>query len=200
MASQASQSHDCISMLTKIQVSANDDDTPTSPQAQVPQSPPPSFRSRDSSPSSRRISHSPHSSVNQNLADTFDADGSDSDEDNDGDDRQRLMRGTPSTTSAEQTTSESTSNTRPPVIERRDTHIPAFVPPRPSGRVYGGGSGSDGVFANLSAKPERGGAEKEEHPPVSSSTTLGTKLCTNVNRPTSKLPRMPLLHIGKLQF
>ncbi|EHL00743.1 putative Metal homeostatis protein BSD2 [Glarea lozoyensis 74030] len=75
------------------------------------------------------------------------------------------MRGTPSTSSAEQTTTESTSTTRPPVIERRDTHIPAFVPPRPSGRVYGGGSGSDGVFANLSAKPERG-AEKEEHPPT----------------------------------
>ncbi|KAG9230305.1 hypothetical protein BJ875DRAFT_507403 [Amylocarpus encephaloides] len=102
----------------------------------------------------------------RNLADTFDADGSDSDEDNDGDDRQRLMRGSPSTSSAEQTTTESSSTTQPaPVIERRNTHLPAFVPPRPGGRVYGGGSGSDGVFANLSAKPERG-VEKEEHPPT----------------------------------
>ncbi|CAG8972853.1 hypothetical protein HYALB_00001272 [Hymenoscyphus albidus] len=147
-------------------ISANDDDTPNTPT--VPQSPPPSFRSRDSSPIPRRVSHSPHSSVDQNLADTFDADGSDSDEETDGDDRQRLMRGTPST-SAEQNNSESISaSSRPPVIERRNTHIPASVsPPRPTpnGRVYGGGSGSDGVFANLSAKPERG-AEKEEHPPT----------------------------------
>lgn len=109
--------------------------------------------------------------MDQNLADTFDADGSDSDEENDGDDRQRLMRGTPSASSAEQVNPESTptASSRPTVIERRNTHIPAFVPPTrptPNGRVYGGGSGSDGVFANLSAKPERG-AEKEEHPPVS---------------------------------
>jgi hypothetical protein len=110
--------------------------------------------------------------VNQNLADTFDADGSDSDEENDGDDRQRLMRGTPSTSTTEQTTTETAEATRPAVIERHNTHIPAFVPPRPSGRVYGGGSGSDGVFANLSAKPERG-AEKEEHPPVSSFPSSG---------------------------
>ena len=43
----------------------------------------------------------------------------------------------------------------------------AFAPPV-TGRVYGGGSGSDGVFANLSAKPESG-EKLEEHPPVSSS-------------------------------
>jgi hypothetical protein len=55
---------------------------------------------------------------------------------------------------------------RPAVVERTLTHIPAFAPPV-TGRVYGGGSGSDGVFANLSAKPESG--EKiEEHPPVGS--------------------------------
>lgn len=42
--------------------------------------------------------------------------------------------------------------------------MPIFVPPT-GGRVYGGGSGTDGVFANLSAKPERG-EKQEEHPPV----------------------------------
>lgn len=149
-------------MLTIIQVSANDEDTPTSPQ--IPNSPPPSFRSRASSPTSRH-----NTEVDQNLADTFDADGSDSDEDNDGDDRQRLMRGTPSSSSAEQISTQSTTTsetTRPPVTERRTTHIPAFAPvPTITGRVYGGGSGSDGVFANLSAKPERG-EKVEEHPPV----------------------------------
>jgi hypothetical protein len=40
-----------------------------------------------------------------------------------------------------------------------------FTPVPPNGRVYGGGSGSDGVFANLSAKPERG-EKTEEHPPT----------------------------------
>lgn len=143
-------------------VSANDEDTPTSPQ--IPNSPPPSFRSRASSPTSRH-----NAEVDQNLADTFDADGSDSDEDNDGDDRQRLMRGTPSSSSTEQINTQSTTiseTSRPPIIERSVTHMPAFVPvPAPGGRVYGGGSGSDGVFANLSAKPERG-EKVEEHPPT----------------------------------
>ena len=136
------------------QVSANDEESPISPQ--IPSSPPPSFRSRASSPTSR---HPTESTVDQNLADTFDADGSDSDEENDSDDRQRLMRGTPTSSSTEQLNTESTATAetpRPPVIERRPTHLPEFAPPRPSGRVYGGGSGSDGVFANLSAKPEAG--------------------------------------------
>lgn len=145
-----------------LQVSGNEDDShsPLSPVA-TPSSPPPSFRSRASSPASRR--------VDATLTDAFDADGSDSDEENDGDDRQRLMRGTPSTSSAEHSAAETpatttTSDGRPAVMERRTTHIPVFTPAVP-GRVYGGGSQSDGVFANLSAKPERG--EKiEEHPPV----------------------------------
>ena len=143
-----------------IEKVANDDNTPTSPQ--VPSSPPPSFRSRASSPTSRL-----NEPVDQNLADTFDADGSDSDEENDGDDRQRLMRGTPSTSSAEgiQTPATTTTDGQAPVptIERRATYLPVFAPT--TGRVYGGGSASDGVFANLSAKPETG-EKTEEHPPV----------------------------------
>lgn len=82
------------------------------------------------------------------------------------------MRGTPtSSPSVEQMNNETPSATtapdgRPAVVERRETHLPAFAPPV-TGRIYGGGSGSDGVFANLNAKPESG--EKiEEHPPVSS--------------------------------
>ena len=103
--------------------------------------------------------------MDQNLADTFDADGSDSDEDNDGDDRQRLMRGTPSTSSAEPFTPQTSSTDSRPVVETRSTYIPVFAPQPTTGRVYGGGSGSDGVFANLSAKPEPG-EKTEEHPPV----------------------------------
>ncbi len=147
------------------QVSAIDGDSPTSPDAQIPHSPPPSFQSRTNSPSSRLLAPTP---VDQNLSDTFDADGSDSEDENDGDDRQRLMRGTPSMSSTEQITTATADAEAPrPVIERRVTQLPAFPPAtRPGGRVYGGGSGTDGVFANLSAKPEIG-EKLEEHPPVS---------------------------------
>ncbi|KAG4026319.1 hypothetical protein MFRU_042g00480 [Monilinia fructicola] len=134
-------------------VSANDEDTP-----QTPTSPPPSFRSRTSSPSSRHYA----APVDQNLADTFGDDASD-DEDNDGDDRQRLMRGNPSS-STERLTTGTTSDEDRPTTQRTVTPMPIFVPPT-GGRVYGGGSGTDGVFANLSAKPERG-EKQEEHPPT----------------------------------
>jgi hypothetical protein len=146
-----------------IQLAVNDEaDSPSSPtEAQIPSSPPPSFRSRASSPTSR---HSNNAPVDQNLADTFDADGSE-DEDNDGDDRQRLMRGTPT----ESVVDTAAAAERPVTIERRPTQFPVFTAPRAgTGRVYGGGSGSDGVFANLSAKPETG-EKTEEHPPVSPS-------------------------------
>lgn len=53
----------------------------------------------------------------------------------------------------------------PPPVIRRPTILPTFTPAS-TGRVYGGGSGSDGVFANLSAKPESG-EKTEEHLPVS---------------------------------
>jgi len=156
-------------------VSGNEDHSPierTPHSPSTPASPPPSFRSRTSSPGSRHPTNNPNgtNTVDQTLADTFDADGLDSDEENDGDDRQRLMRGTPAESSVEgetiytpETTSTDGSN-RPPVIERRVTHLPVFAPTTP-GRVYGGGSGSDGVFANLSAKPESG-EKLEEHPPT----------------------------------
>jgi len=140
-------------------VSNNEDgsNSPISPIASTPISPPPSFRSRASSPTSRH--------VDATLADTFDADGSDSDEDNDGDDRQRLMRGTPSTSAADTPSVTSvTADGRPTVGERTVTHMPVLTPAVP-GRVYGGGSGGDGVFANLSAKPEAG-EKLEEHPPT----------------------------------
>lgn len=156
--------------LTKsqLQVAAADDDylpTPT-----TPNSPPPSFRSHESSPTRARSSSHP-ALADQNLADAFDADGSDSDDDNDGDDRQRLMRGTPTdSSSAHETPARRESDTplrTDAAIQLADTrpaHTPVFAPTI-QGRVYGGGSGSDGVFANLSAKPERG-EKVEEHPPV----------------------------------
>jgi hypothetical protein len=82
------------------------------------------------------------------------------------------MRGTPP--SSEEANSEPSENysvaadgtRRPPVVERGLTHLPVFTQAAPeSRRVYGGGSGSDGVFANLNPKPETG-EKVEEHPPV----------------------------------
>lgn len=73
------------------------------------------------------------------------------------------MRGTPSVASAEAPTTE--GQMAPPPVIRRPTILPTFTPAS-TGRVYGGGSGSDGVFANLSAKPESG-EKTEEHLPVS---------------------------------
>lgn len=114
----------------------------------TPRSPPPSFHSRSSSPQPTR-------QVDSTLADAFDDDDESDDE---VDDRRRLMRQN-STLSMENIT------THAPVQ-------PAVPVPAPSGsrstRVVGGGSGSDGVFANLSARPERGGnsdPEKDELPP-----------------------------------
>lgn len=136
------------------QVNVQDDDDSQRGLGQpVPNSPPPSFRSRASS-------RTRQNQVDPDLADAFD---SDDDSDDEADDRQRLVRqaATPSTSN-----SGSTSPT------------PAqYTPPPPSGssnvsaatraRVVGGGNGTDGVFANMSARPEReSAAEKDEQPPV----------------------------------
>ncbi|KEF62050.1 uncharacterized protein A1O9_00022 [Exophiala aquamarina CBS 119918] len=135
-------------------VNSHDDDdfqSPISPdlRRQIPYSPPPSFRSRTSSPSSRRLlaqdplAHDP----DHDLQDAFD-DGEASDAENDGDDRQRLMRAEPATPLP------------PTTVERRVTELPAFRPmPSSASRP------TDGVFANLSAKPERG-EQLEEKPPT----------------------------------
>lgn len=158
------------------QVSENDqEDLPTTPEGHqashaIPSSPPPSFRSRASSPSSRHLLSSEDpitSEAERTLADTFD-DGTASDnESNDGDDRQRLMRGNP------QPTSEDDESR--PTLQRAVTELPSFPASAPGTlaapvRVYGGGarpSSNDGVFANLSAKPEHG-EKLEEQPPVRS--------------------------------
>lgn len=158
--------HDCV--LTDSQVAANDDaDSPVTAQQQwPPASPPPSFHSRTSSPTSRRLladdplardqDSTPTHNQDRTLADTFDSDSDDDDDDDDGrDDRQRLMRGNP--------TPDDDAPPQPGLL-RRTTELPTFNTQTPaSGRVYGGGNG--GVWANLSAKPTRG-EDLEEKPPV----------------------------------
>ncbi|EOD52270.1 metal homeostatis protein bsd2 [Neofusicoccum parvum] len=106
------------------------------------------------------------SDADRELEETFasPSDDEDSDDENgDGvDDRQRLMRGQPeSSRNDEGYGGSSQEETRPRPIVRRVTQLPAFVP---GGRVVGGGSGNDGVFANLSAKPSRED-DVEEKPP-----------------------------------
>ncbi len=153
------------------QVNSHDDDDLVSPVTTsnhdgVPSSPPPSFRSRDSSPTSRRLlAQDPLSdNADRDLADTFD-DGEGSDAENDGDDRQRLMRGDPTTPRLNGSGTQSIlDTTRPqPRVERRVTELPAF---RPTSRAEGPQAPTtDGVFANLSAKLERG-EQMDEKPPV----------------------------------
>jgi len=90
------------------------------------------------------------------LEDAFD-DGEASDAENDGDDRQRLMRADPATSRSSQTNITSHSN-----VERPVAPLPTFRPmPMPSSTSRP----TDGVFANLSAKPERG-EQLEEKPPT----------------------------------
>lgn len=141
-----------------------------------PSSPPPSFHSRSSSPSSRRLLHD----ADQTLADTF-GEG-DSDVDDEPDDRQRLMRGNPELQTQQNSSGGRSSSAgagagssgsagngqdgeRGPSIQRRVTMLPSFTTPTPapSGRVVR--SANDGVFANLAAKPERG-EKNEDLPPV----------------------------------
>ncbi|KAI9877407.1 MAG: hypothetical protein M1830_003997 [Pleopsidium flavum] len=157
-----------------------EDDSPVTPQTahtpdSFPISPPPSFRSRTSSPTSRRLltSQDPLASdADRTLADTFDdGEGSDDEGEDGGDDRQRLMRGTATQQNNDERTAQ--EGNRPAIVQRRVTELPVFLPrtvpatgnPR---RVYGGGSASvnDGVFANLNAKPEKGEKTEEEKPPT----------------------------------
>lgn len=92
------------------------------------------------------------------LADAFD---DDDDSDDEADDRQRLVRQNSTPLSG---STEIAASSPPPAQVTAAQHT------APSGsrpRVMGGGVGTDGVFANLSAKPERTTTEKEEQPPVS---------------------------------
>lgn len=141
-------------MSTQRYAAVNQQDEADSPV--TPTSPPPSFHSRSHS---RSRSHSPESRrllredpLENDLDDAFDA----SDDENDPaeDDRQRLVR-------------RSTAPTTP-VIERHVTDIPAFRPqPTSSIQIPGVTAprpASDGVFANLSAKPSAGESTDDKPP------------------------------------
>lgn len=148
------------------QIATDDDVDPPmthSPNA-VPHSPPPSFRSRNSS---RRTSHEEENQTveERNLNDAFDAPSDDESDDGRAGDQQRLM---PSDEASSRSQGDETTmdNTNRPTPQRTVTEIPVFAAPISSGRVVGGGSQSnDGVWANLNAKP-RPGEDLEEKPPT----------------------------------
>ncbi|KAK4225702.1 hypothetical protein QBC38DRAFT_253798 [Podospora fimiseda] len=140
-----------------------DPETPIAPLPRptypIPNSPPPSFHSRASSINNR------NNRVNADLEDAFDVD---EDSDDDADDTQRLVRGsntTPSNSDAASSqanggsASQTSAPSSQPQIQRPIGAAPTTT------RVYGGGIQSDGVFSNLSAKPETGEPVKDELPP-----------------------------------
>lgn len=156
----------------------------------VPNSPPPSFRSRASS-------RTRQNQVDPDLADAFE---SDEDSDDEVDDRQRLVRqaATPATTNS--------APSSPPAQYTPSPSGSSTVSPATRGRVVGGGTGTDGVFANMSARPEcESATEKDEMPPVCYTKTAKSIYwsypCANIpSRHTNKLQQTLHRHTGKRRF
>ncbi|KAH0547874.1 hypothetical protein GP486_008385, partial [Trichoglossum hirsutum] len=159
-------------------ISGNDDDDDNSPiaphpeqqQHPIPSSPPPSFHSRASSPSSQRFLSQEDpltSDADRALAESFGNEGADDSEGEDeADDRQRLMRETNNTEAqAQHGLGIEAAAARPDIPQRQTAELARLATGGAgSARVYGSSRGvNDGVFANLNAKPEVG--EKEEQPP-----------------------------------
>ncbi|MCJ1381513.1 hypothetical protein MMC17_004624 [Xylographa soralifera] len=138
----------------------------------IPSSPPPSFRSRASSPSSQRLVSQDDSTsdAERTLADTFDdGQASDDEADNEGDDRQRLMRRASTIQETNLINGGVVSQTQ--TISGGQANSATVNNPAPSVRAAPNGtayatfsSSNDGVFANLDAKPERG-EKTEDQPP-----------------------------------
>lgn len=144
-----------------VQITAQDaDDHDASPA--VPNSPPPSFRSRASSRRQSRDDTIRQSEEERNLNDAFDAPSDDDSDDENPHDEQRLIQGNPPSATSPV---EAEDVQRPTAPQRTVTEIPSFAPTASSGRVVGNSNANDGVFANLSAKP-RPGEDLEEKPPT----------------------------------
>lgn len=172
-------------------------------QEPTPNSPPPSFRSRNSSIASHQHRQPLISDTDRTLADTFESPSDDEPDDERHtrlDDRQRVMSGRPVTESADEDALVPLSGR--PAVERRVTHLPVFAPATSATvRRYGGNNTvNDGVFANLSAKPQRGGEDVDEKPPVSMiifHKSYHRILTRHTNRPTNKPPPTQHLPTGK---
>lgn len=160
----------------------------------IPNSPPPSFRSRASSPA-HATSRRPGtiSDVGPTLEDTFNVRSDDEDDEDEGDDRmaddrRRLMH----SGGAEFARGPTATSQQPAIAQassRRPGNTSSFVP------------SNDGVFANLSAKPEFG-EKLEDQPPVSHKSLFPDTHVLNhkPHRPTNKQQPMPHRHTGKPPF
>lgn len=133
----------------------------------IPNSPPPSFRSRNSS--RRRASRDEvrETLEQRNLNDAFAAPSDDESDNEDTSDQRRLIQGSnmntasrPSSTESTTTPPNSDSPSRPQP-QRTITSIPVFTPTASGNNARA----NDGVWANLNAKP-RPGEELEEKPPT----------------------------------
>ena len=205
-------------LLTDVWLQVSDRDDDGAPrisddhdhQPMTPASPPPSFHSRASSPTAHHLlsAHDPLiSDAERALADSFDSPSDD--EDIHGVDDRRIHRGAePSETTAQGGGSPPASEAGRRGVERRVTQLPIFpsstsTASTPTASAAPGRGLSrptnDGVFANLSAKPERG-EKSEDQPPVCDSYLTSvfrigpTKTTT---RPTNKPRQMPPLRIGR---
>jgi len=143
----------------------NSDSSDHGSPAPTPSSPPPSFRSRTSSPASlsRRTSHVSrlqNADVDQTLADAFHEEGGSGSEDEIvDDDRERLMRAM-----ALRYPRSQQRIVRPDGRPQRVIEGSTFTTPSVASRRGLPTSSNDGVFANLNAKPEPG-EKLEDQPP-----------------------------------
>lgn len=150
----------------RVQTHDDDDHVAGQHSQPIPTSPPPSFRSLNSSRrNSAQHDHHRDEDADRDIDDAFAA-PSDDESDHDGPDadRRRLVQ------SNDRDSPEPTApDVQPPRLGRRVTEINMFLPGGSrsnNSRTYGGGNSvNDGVFANISAKPTRG-EELEEKPPT----------------------------------
>lgn len=133
----------------------------------IPNSPPPSFRSHNSSRrNSAQHNHHHDQDADRDIDDAFAAPSDDEDDRDAPDaDRQRLVQ------TNDLDSAEPAAPVQPPRLGRRVTEINMFLPGGSRSNnittttIGGGSSANDGVFANISAKPTRG-EELDEKPPV----------------------------------
>lgn len=153
--------------MAKTQVAAQDvdDDAVTQSPVATPNSPPPSFRSRNSSRRPSRDHERHQNEEQQELDDAFDAPSDDESDNEDNQDRRRLIQSTAPSPQPPADIDIDRADTRPG-LDRNVTQIPAYASTANSGRIVGGGSqANDGVWANLNAKPHAG-EDLDEKPPT----------------------------------
>ena len=194
---QSTRSHPLTGCL-QINPHDHEDDSPISLNSPHlnPSSPPPSFRSRASSPTTRRLlGQDPLSTETDrdHLQDTFD-DGDESDVENDGDDRQRLMRADTGLSRQDapppdRSRSCDSSGARRRTQSHRIACFPAHAPVDRSHRWR----------LRKPVRKARARRTTGRETTRKSSSDLSTYLALIVSRHTNKPPQTQRPRIGKLQ-